>query len=293
MGSSKPLFDALIIQAGYQILTRVLGENIRIKLNTLGDTENRKEYLKILTDFYQQHLDKLADKDKERVSSNPLRVLDSKEAATIEVNKKVPTIIDTLNDESKDHFDMVCSYLDKAGVRYELDHRLVRGLDYYTHTVFEYICEGSFDGKSLALGGGGRYDGLAETLGHSKPIPAIGLGLGVDRIVDVLESQEKTINDYQFRLLVLDEEQVLHVHKLLDPLSALHIEVDYRYSKQGIGAQLAQAQEDGMSHVLIYGNQEAQEHTIVVRNVSTREQVTVPLSELATYLKKVEKKTIF
>jgi histidyl-tRNA synthetase len=291
IGSPKPIFDAITIQTGYRILC-TLGKKIKVQINTLGDKENRIAYLELLRAYYQQHIDALGEQDRQRLATNPLRILDSKDRATIEVNKHAPDILDTLNEASKQHFDAVCSYLNEADIPYTIDHSLVRGLDYYSHTVFEFVTEDNEEGeKQLALGGGGRYDGLAQAMGHNKHVPGIGLGLGLDRIIDIADHGDlikRLSNQPLCSFIQLDSALGVKARMIIDSLRSSDIPVHYRFSKDGLSAQLSRVEEQDIRYALIYGEQEDQQHTITVRNMKERSQKEVALDDLVSYLSSCE-----
>lgn len=288
IGSEKAVLDAITIQTGYQIL-KESGQDISIKINTLGDKEVRKDYLKILKSYYKKNFKKLSAKDQKRFETNPLRILDSKEAETIIVNEEAPTIISTLNKESKKHFKSVLEYLDAAHIPYEIDHTLVRGLDYYTHTVFEYLVVDENGNNSLALGGGGRYDGLAKTIGHNKDVPAVGLGLGVDRIIEI--SKEDAFNPKirkkpKFFFIQLGYEAKAKAFDIIEILRKKKYAIKHSLSKNNLGNQLGTAESLKIPYTLIFGQKEAIDGTVIVRDMKTRKQDTVKISDLAEHLKK-------
>ena len=161
MGSSDPMMDAEVISLAYNI-NKMLGlTDTVVHINSLGDKESRDKYREALKTYFKPHLDDLCDDCKERFDKNPLRIIDCKVDSNKDYFKDAPKILDYLNDESKEHFDKVCEYLDLLEVKYEIDSKIVRGLDYYNHTVFELMTENN----NLALGGGGRYDNLVSMLG--------------------------------------------------------------------------------------------------------------------------------
>lgn len=287
IGSEKAVLDAIAIQTGYQIL-KESGKEIAIKINTLGDAEVRKEYLKVLKAFYKKNIKEISEKDKARLETNPLRVLDSKESSTCKVNESAPTIISILNESSKKHFKAVLEYLDAAEIPYEIDNTLVRGLDYYTHTVFEYLIYNEDGSSSLALGGGGRYDGLAKTMGHTKDVPAVGLGLGVDRILEI--SKEGAFNPKirkksKFFFIQLGYEAKAKAFEIIEILRKKKYSITHALSKNNLGAQLSKAEELGVPYALIFGKKEAIDGTVIVRNMDSQSQKIVPIPELANYLK--------
>ncbi|MCI5051185.1 MAG: histidine--tRNA ligase [Candidatus Pacebacteria bacterium] len=287
IGSPKAVLDAITIQTGYQIL-KESGKDISVKINTLGDTEVRKEYLRELKSFYKKHKNSISQKDLKRLETNPLRVLDSKEADTIAVNEDAPTLIETLNKESKKHFKQVLEYLDAAHIPYEIDNTLVRGLDYYAHTVFEYVTYSEDGETSLALGGGGRYDGLAKVMGHTKDVPAVGLALGVDRIIEIAKEgsfNPKIRKKPKFFFIQIGYEAKAKAFDIIEIMRKKRYPLKHSLSKNNLGKQLAKAEESGIPYALIFGKKEAIDGTVIVRDMRTRKQKTVDIPKLADYIK--------
>lgn len=292
IGSPKAVLDALIIQTGYQIL-RETGRDITVKINTLGDAENRKEYLKKLTSYYKKHKARLGTTDKKRLKTNPLRILDSKDPKTLLVNEGAPKLVDGLNTASKKHFKKVLEYLDAGNIPYELDHTLVRGLDYYNHTVFEYftVIEEDHSSKPLALGGGGRYDGLAKTMGHNKDVPAVGLALGVDRILEVAEEEvfcPKIRKKPKFYFIQIGFEARTKALSIIETLREIQVPIKHSLSKNSLSTQLANAEKLEIPYAIIFGQKEAIDGTVIIKNMNTRKQDTVEISKLRAYLKKLK-----
>lgn len=185
-GLAGPDIDAEIIIMSARLWQRLgIADHLTLQLNTLGTADSRARYKADLVAYLQQHVARLDEDSQRRLSSNPLRILDSKSAETQQVLDDAPAFFSYLDDESRAHFDQLCAYLDAAGVSYEVNPRLVRGLDYYGKTVFEWVT--SALGAQGTVMGGGRYDGLVEQLG-GKPTPAIGFGMGVERLLLLLEA---------------------------------------------------------------------------------------------------------
>ena len=287
MGSGEALLDALTIQTGYQILIET-GLPITVKINSLGNTQVRAAYLNDLKKFYITHKNKLDIQDQERMHTNPLRILDSKNPKTILVNQHAPTLISSLDSHSSLHFNTVLSYLDAAQIPYEIDHSLVRGLDYYAHTVFEYITYQAKGEKSLALGGGGRYDGLAETMGHTKQVPAVGLGLGVDRILEVSTQRFSPYIKQKplFFFIQIGYEAKAKSVDIIEIFRGQKIPLHHALSKskKDLGKQLSIAEGLSIPYALIYGEQEVLDKTIIVRTMHTRTQTVVTIDELPKYI---------
>ena len=186
IGDPGPAVDAELVELGLRFYRDVGLDGVEVLLNSIGDAACRPAYIAELTDYYRAHVDRLPPLERERLERNPLRLLDSKEAAMQELNALAPKITDRLCEACAAHFAEVRAHLDALGVAYRLEPTLVRGLDYYTRTAFEFYRRGA-EGQQQALGGGGRYDGLVELLG-GKPTPGIGFGIGLDRVVLALES---------------------------------------------------------------------------------------------------------
>jgi histidyl-tRNA synthetase len=191
IGDAGPLIDAEVIDVLWSFYRELGLRDITIKLNSIGDENCRPAYIEVLRAYYAEHLDEVCADDRMRLEKNPLRVLDCKNERCQPVIERAPRIGDHLCDACREHFEGVKSYLLALKIGFELDHRLVRGLDYYTRTAFEI--EPKEQGSQSSLGGGGRYDGLAELLGGA-PTPGIGFGTGVERIIINLKRQETPVD---------------------------------------------------------------------------------------------------
>ena len=300
IGSPKSIMDAMVIHMGILMLKEAGIENISLKINSIGDAESRKDYLKELVNYYKKHLGKMNATDRQRLKDNPLRILDSKDPNLAEINADAPQSVSFLNNSSKKHFKEVMEHLNEIGVDYELDHTLVRGLDYYTHTVFEFftteenaeVSETENAGevlvtKRLALGGGGRYDYLSKAMGYKKEIPGVGFGLGIDRIVEASTKipKPRVKKKSKVYFIQLGTEAKMKSLKVIETLRQNKIPVRQSLSKDSLGSQLAIAEKSGIPHTLIFGQKEALENTILVRDMANRSQTTVDIDKLAKYLK--------
>lgn len=185
LGQDSPLADVEVIEAGARFFTEIGLPALEVRLNSLGDAASRARYRDVLVEYLRDHQQSLSDESQRRIDTNPLRVLDSK--LDRDVVAGAPAPVEHLTAAAADHYAAVKEYLIRVGVEFREDPRLVRGLDYYTRTVFEYIA-GRLDAAQDAVGGGGRYDGLAETLG-GKSVPAVGFSLGIDRIMTALSGE--------------------------------------------------------------------------------------------------------
>lgn len=292
LGTEKPIADALIIQTFVRILEEAGCPNIIVDINSLGDKDSRAAYNKALVAFYRKHINALPAVDRERLKTNPLRILDSKEPKTIAINEEAPDSLSFLTPAAKKHFKEVLEYLDEAGITYRINKNLVRGLDYYSHTVFEVI-EQSEDPETngLALGGGGRYDGLAKMLGSKKDIPAVGAGFGVDRIIEASWCKDlspRIMGETKFYLIQLGFEAKMKTLAILEILRKAKLPVYQSLSKDKLGVQLAQAEKMNVPYVIIFGQREAIDGTVIIRNMANRSQDSVKISELLNYIKKLK-----
>lgn len=296
LGTEAPVADAIIIQTAWKILQECgAPDSIFVEINSIGDETSRKEHDKELRAYYKKHSTKLAAVDRERLKTNALRILDSKEPETIEINQTAPKSIDYLTNSAKKHFKQVLEHLDELGIPYRINHNLVRGLDYYTHTVFEIvepvIDEENGTSRNHAILGGGRYDYLASSLGHKKELPAVGMAIGVERVIHASwwkKLAPRIIKQPKIYFIQLGFEAKLKSLAIMDDLRKAKISALQSLSKDKLSIQLALAEKSGVSHVLIYGQREALDSTIILRDLEARTQKVVKLDDLIDVLKKIK-----
>ena len=292
LGNDKSIVDALVIKAGISILEEAGASNLSIDINSIGDKECRNGYIKELTSYYRKHINQLPSVDRERLKINPLRILDSKEEKTKEINENAPDSISFLCPSCKKHFKEVLEYLEEMNIQYNINKNLVRGLSYYTRTVFEIIEEaGGEDGTPLALAGGGRYDYLARQIGSKKDIPAVGISIGVDRIVASTWYKKLTpriLKKPKIYFIQLGSEAKLKSLNVIEILRKAHIPIAQSLSKDSLGSQLAIAEKLAIPYTLIFGVKEALDNSVIVRDMSNRSQDTVKLNKLLEYLKELK-----
>ncbi|MDB5178083.1 MAG: histidyl-tRNA synthetase [Patescibacteria group bacterium] len=284
-GETAPSIDAQVIMMAQRFFKRVRVGEVVLQLNSIGDQACRPKYKKALVEYLEANFKKLAPIDQERVKTNPLRVLDSKEAGTQAVLAEAPQTLNYLCEECQAHFAGVLEYLDDLGVGYELNPLLVRGLDYYTRTVFEFY--GQREGAQSALGGGGRYDLLVEQLG-GQSTPAVGFGLGLERIVLELEAQgasrapEKAKPVY---VAALGEPARLAAFRLIEQLLDGGVAAVGSVDRDGIGSQLARANKLGVGHAIIIGQKEVREETVLLRDMTSGAQEILPINSIVAELR--------
>ncbi len=266
-----------------------LGLDVKVQINSIGTPECRAAYVTELSSYFRSHRSKLGEDDKRRLQKNPLRLLDSKDEVTIELLEGAPQILDWLDDKSKDHFMKVLEFMDEVEIPYELNPLLVRGLDYYSHTVFEFVLADADPTKAQsALGGGGRYDSLVEQIG-GRPTPACGFALGLERIVRALEA--KGINPPQY-----EQPQVFFAQlgdaarrvglRLFEEFRKSGIPMAEAFGKNALKAQLEVANKIGVRITLILGQKEVLDGTIIMRDMDSGAQETVDMNKVVALVQK-------
>lgn len=277
LGLKNPAVDVEII-AMADTLFRQLGiSGVKLSLNTLGDMESRKAYRQALIDYLTPFENQLSEDSRRRLNENPLRVLDSKEAEDIAIVKNAPAILDYLNETSKAYFEEVKALLEALNIEYTIDSNMVRGLDYYNDTIFEFIV--NFDGKELTVCGGGRYDGLVEYF-DGPATPAFGFGLGIERLLMIAEKQEinfipeETLDVY---IAVMGEKANLEATKLAESLREQAFKVERDFSNRKLGAQFKTAEKLGAELIITLGEDEVRTGQIKVKHNQTRKQIETTL----------------
>jgi len=282
-GESDPIYDAQTILVFYRLLGGLKLGNLDVQVNTVGCRTCRPTYRKRLIDFYRSK--KVCKDCKRRLTSNPLRLLDCKDKKCIEIREEAPVILDSICEGCNCHFRSVLEYLEGVSLPYNLNHHLVRGLDYYNQTVFEIFAEKS----ESALAGGGRYDYLAETLGGPST-SAVGVSAGLERIISAMKLRKtkppSTKGVSKVFLIHIGNLAKKRGLVLLDDLRRSGIRVNEAFSKASLKAQLRQADKEGAKVALIFGQKEAFEDVIIVRDMETGSQETVPLEKLTKVVKK-------
>jgi histidyl-tRNA synthetase len=277
IGSKSPLLDAEMIQMAYEILKSLGLKNLTVKINSLGTPETRENYKQLLKNFLIDKMDKLSEDSQRRFEANILRIFDSKVESDQKIIKDAPKLVDHLDEESKNDFEVVKSHLKKSGIPFEIDTTLVRGLDYYTKLTFE-IDSGSV-GAQTALVGGGRYDLLIETLG-GKPTPATGFAAGIERILLACENEmsftlhEPAIDVYLIRI---DNELDSVVNELAGKLRKENLSVDFDYLQRSVKAQMREANKMNAKYVLFIGGDEYKQGLLNLKNMSTGKEEKISI----------------
>lgn len=288
MGSPSPVVDAETILLAITVLKRLGLKDLKLKINSVGCPKCRPQHRTLLQDYFRPHLKELCEDCQSRFDRSPLRILDCKVDHDKPFMAGAPKITDSLCEECHDHFEMVKKLLDEAGVDYEVDSTLVRGLDYYTKTAYEV--QYSPLGAQSAVGGGGRYDGLVEELGGPST-PGVGFAMGLERIILALEKQgllksEKEAIDVF--AVVPDEGGTADAFKAVMTLREAGYSCDMNQIGRSMKAQMKQADRAGARFALIFGEKERSRGAVTVRNMADSSQEEIKRSEIVSYMKKAE-----
>jgi histidyl-tRNA synthetase len=284
IGSPDPAVDAELIALQVGWFAALGLEGLEIRLNTLGDPADRGPYLERLRAYIDQRRDEVDEDVRRQRDLNPLRAFDTKDPASAAVMAEAPLIVDAIGDEAAEHFAQVRAFLDARGIPYVLDPRLVRGLDYYARTTWEIAWPAL--GAQSGIGGGGRYDGLAELIG-GPPTPGVGFACGVERVLLALEAQERLPGapprcDAFFMVLVPDARPRLHA--LMDAAREAGLACEADLAGRAAKGQMRQADRVGAARTVVCGDDEWARGTCLVRDMQSGEQVEVALDDLVVHL---------
>lgn len=285
LGSASPLVDVEVINYAHTFLHALNIKDTVVKINTLGDQSSKKKYKEVLKSYLKPNIHELCDDCQHRFEDNPLRVLDCKVDQSHPLLLNAPKPIDYLSDQARYHFDHVIQGLKALEIDFEIDSNLVRGLDYYTHTVFEILSESGQLGSQSTLVGGGRYNHLVEELG-GPDVPAVGFAFGVERLLLALDEslQNKQLNGIHAFFISLDNLFENHGLKIIQDLRLGGLLIDYDYLNRSIKAQFKQADRLNAKFYIIYGDEEAKQGIVQVKSVESGQQVSVQVDDLYHYL---------
>lgn len=289
-GDGSYLLDADVILTAYEIFKSLKINNVKLIINSIGDFNSRQTYAKALQEYFKDNVSVLCSDCKRRLKTNPLRILDCKVDKNNPIVLNAPKINEYLNEESKKYFDNLLNILKTMEIPYEIDTNLVRGLDYYTDTVFEFIIENSNDLQGLAICAGGKYASLVESMGGPN-IPGVGYAFGIERILTIMEENNSFPDlDSNIECVILTLDQISKVEslKIANDLRNANISVDYDYTSLNMKPQFKLADRLSAKYVLIYGEEERLNNVITVKNQINKNQETVELKNLIAYLKQGE-----
>lgn len=279
LGADSPLADAEIICMANDIFDFLSIKDIRLEINSIGCPKCRAEYQKALREYYGQYHEQLCDTCKERLERNPMRLLDCKSEICHSFAEKAPSILDYLCEDCKTHFETVKKALDEMNISYAVNPRIVRGLDYYTNTVFEFICDGC--GTQGTICGGGRYNGLAEEIG-GKPYSGLGFAMGMDRLIMVMDSQNaEYLPAKQCDIFIASTDEIsgIYASRLARQLRGYGFWAECDISGRSLKAQLKYADKLGARFSMVIGENEIASKTACLKNMSTGEKFNVSADE--------------
>ncbi len=280
-GSDDVMSDAEVISLAYNAY-RLLGlDDVTIKINSLGDADSRSIYREELIKYFKPHINDLCEDCRERLNKNPLRILDCKVDADNDLLKNAPKTLDYLNEESKKRFEDLKNLLDMMDINYEIDERLVRGLDYYNHTVFEVVLNNSY-----ALGGGGRYNGLVETLGGPS-VPAVGFAMGYDRTILAIEEQgiNIPINDsIDAYILYVSESEKETASYIVQDLRLNGFIAETDLMEKSLKAQFKSVDRFNSKYLIVLNDEELKQNKLTIKDNKTKEEESINLNDLVDYL---------
>ncbi|HHX80680.1 MAG TPA: histidine--tRNA ligase [Acholeplasmataceae bacterium] len=286
-GTSSPLLDADVIISGTEIFNALGIKNIKLKINTIGDFPSRTAYAKLLQDYFRNNISSLCRDCNRRLEKNPLRILDCKIDKDNPVLKNAPKIDTVLSDEAKIYFQSVIDILDAYGVNYEVDRNLVRGLDYYTDTVFEYILDSNDELGGLAICAGGKYSDMVKSF-KGPDIPGIGYAFGIERIIAIMDLQNlfpALETGADIVLIGLDEKAkektLLYANKLR--MAGFYAEMDY--VNINLKPQFKLSDQLQAKYLIIIGEEELNNKVLTVKNNTTKEQESIPEDRMIDYFK--------
>jgi histidyl-tRNA synthetase len=295
LGEGGSVVDAQIIQVLYNILKELKLKKMIVNINSIGCSQCRPYYKKLLTSYFRTRKTSVCADCRRRLQDNVLRILDCKEEKCQPLKQEAPQTLDHLCDECRAHFKEVLEFLDEIEIPYDLDPYLVRGLDYYTKTVFEIFSQTKSQDKSqTALGGGGRYDKLIKLMG-GKDVPAGGGGVGVERVINLIKLQGIEIarnNKGRIFLAQLGNLAKRKSLRLLEDFRKAKIKVVELLGRDSLKVQLSRADYFGAEYTLIIGQKEALENSVIIRNMKTGRQETVRLDKVVEKVRKKLKKQI-
>jgi histidyl-tRNA synthetase len=278
IGSADPRADAEVIAIATDILKTLGLSNLNLDLNSVGNPEDRQQYREALVNYLTPYKDELDKDSQERLTRNPMRILDSKDKRTQEIAANAPSILDYLGSDSKRHFEQVKQLLSDLGINYKLNPRLVRGLDYYTHTAFEIQSDDL--GAQATVCGGGRYDGLVEELGGAKT-PAVGWAIGLERLILLLQQLSQPSRQVlDFYVISKGEAAESQALKLAQKLRQAGFAVELDLSGSAFGKQFKRADRSGAVACLVLGDAEAEQQTVNLKWLKSKEQEAIAQADL-------------
>ena len=288
LGTSSPASDAEVIGVANEIFDFLGVRGLKLEINSIGCPECRKEYHKALHDYFEARKDELCHTCQERLDRNPMRILDCKSPVCSEIASGAPKVLDFLCDDCKTHFEAVQEYLKAMGIKFSVNPTIVRGLDYYTRTVFEFVS--TEIGAQGTVCGGGRYDGLVEEIGGSHT-PALGFGMGIERLMLLMEKQKLPFPEREkcdLYIATMGEKANLEAAKIATELRHEGFEVQFDVVGRSVKAQMKFANKLGATFTVVIGDSELESGSVKLKSMETGEETEVELSDFqSTFMREV------
>lgn len=281
VGAKSPLVEVELITLLTQFIADLGLKDAKLHINSIGCANCRKTYNGVLMEYLEAHKDALCPTCHERMEKNPLRVIDCKVPSCKEIVKDAPRTVDYLDEECREHFEQLKSMLDALGIAYEVDTGIVRGLDYYTKTVFEFV-----NSEGFTLCGGGRYDNLVKEIDGKQDIPSVGFGMGIERILYFLEKEGVELEPEEKPALyvgILGEDARARAYEIVTKLRSAGVIVETDYMERSVKAQMKYANKIGAVNTIIIGSDELEKGVVTVKNMDNHEQTEVKLAEIVDY----------
>lgn len=286
LGSDDPLIDAEVISLAVNIYKMLGLKGIKVNINSLGDADSRNRYRDALVRYFSPYINDFCDDCKTRLAKNPLRILDCKVDHENEIMKNAPTTLEYLNEDSRIRFEKVKEYLDLLQIEYVVNPSIVRGLDYYNHTVFEIEADVEGFGSNNVIGAGGRYNGLVEML-DGPATPGIGFASGIGRLVKALELENVELSireDIDLFLLYVNEDEKKYAAYLAQDLRLNGFVVETEYTSRSLKAQFRQADRLNAKYIAVLNSEDLDNNEIKIKNTKTKEEEIISLEALIYYL---------
>lgn len=284
LGSNDPAIDAEVISLPYRLFEELGFKDLTVKINNLGSKTDRDNYRQAFQDYLKPHIHELCSDCQKRFATNPLRILDCKVDANSDILKNAPSILDYQSKESKERFDKVLEYLTFLDIDYEIDDKLVRGLDYYDYTVFEIVCDKEVLGGARTIAGGGRYNDLVENLGGPST-PCMGFASGLERVMLAMDSdylgEKRPLDCY---ILYVNEEEKMKAITLAQDLRMSGVSVDYDTTGRSLKSQFKEADRNHAELLIILNSDDLNKGLITVKDNTTKEETKIDENEIIDYI---------
>ncbi len=284
LGSNDPAIDAEVISLPYRLFEELGFKDLTVKINNLGAKKDREKYREALVSYLKPHIHELCSDCQKRFETNPLRILDCKVDQDNDLLKNVPSILDYQSKESQDRFKKVLQYLTFLDIDYEVDDKIVRGLDYYDYTVFEIVCDKEVLGSANTIAAGGRYNGLVEDLGGPS-IPCMGFASGLERVMlamdDPIFSERRPLNCY---ILYVNEEEKMKAITLAQDLRISGVSVDYDTTGRSLKSQFKEADRNQAELLILLNSEDLSKGLITVKDNKTKEEHKIDENEIIDYI---------